>query len=365
MTTTATKRIDAYLASCEQHEVKANRLEQQQGILVLGGYGASLRVQNDALFVRQGFTHGSEQNREQAYYRGVHGLSLIVVYARTGNVTLDAIKWCASQDIAVTMIDADGSLLNSLTGEQHASAKLRRAQYTMSEDAKGKLAAKLVRKKIEGQLHTIEHQTGLPQSARACEILENSLKWFNLPSLPPWLTNIEHLRTYEGRAANAYFQALADGKLRWAKTDSKSIPPHWVSMGDRSSVLSSNGNARHATSPFHAALNLAYALLENACRLALNVAGFDVTCGILHADKEGRDSLVYDLMELYRPIVDENVLRLFGKLTLKKGDVLQVDNGSVRLNPELARLVLASCGVPQKDVDVSARWLRDEILSCG
>ncbi len=361
MTTTDTQ---GYVESCEKHQAKADRVEQQQGMVVLSGFGASLRVQNDALCVRQGFTHGSEQNREQAYYRGVHGLSLIVVYARTGNVTLDALKWCSSQDIAVTMIDADGTLLNSLTGEQHASAKLRRAQYTLSEDAKGKIASLIVQKKIEGQLATIAQHGELPHHIRACEVLDNSLTWFHLPTLPPWLYNIEHLRTYEGRAANVYFQALSDGKLTWAKADRKSIPPHWIAVGDRSSVLSSNGNARHATSPFHAALNLAYALLENACRLALNVAGFDVACGILHADKDGRDSLVYDLMELYRPIVDETVLRLFGKLTLKKGDVLSVDDGSVRLNPELARLVLASCGMPQKDIDASAKWLRDEILAC-
>lgn len=361
MTTTDTQ---AYVESCEKHEAKANRLEQQQGILVLGGFGASLRVCNDALFVRQGFTHGTVRPEEKAYYRGVHGLSQIIIVAYKGNITLDVFKWCSSQDIAVCTIDADGSLLNSLTGEQHASAKLRRAQYTLSEDAKGKIASLIVRKKIEGQLATIAQHGELPNCARACEVLENSLTWFHLPTLPPWLYDIDHLRTYEGRAANVYFQALADGKLTWAKADRKSIPPHWVSVGDRSSVLSSNGNARHATSLFHAALNLAYALLENACRLALNVAGFDVACGILHADKDGRDSLVYDLMELYRPTVDENVLRLFGKLTLKKGDVLSVDDGSVRLNPELARLVLASCGVSQKDVDVSARWLRDEILSC-
>src|SRR5437588_2090593 len=38
----------------------------------------------------------------------------------------------------------------------------------------------------------------------------------------------------------------------------------------------------------------------------------DLACGFLHADQQYRDSLVYDLMELYRPTVDALVLALLG-----------------------------------------------------
>jgi CRISPR/Cas system-associated endonuclease Cas1 len=40
--------------------------------------------------------------------------------------------------------------------------------------------------------------------------------------------------------------------------------------------------------------------------------GFDVVCGIVHADREGRDSLVYDLMDLFRPQVVNGHLNLPG-----------------------------------------------------
>ena len=51
-------------------------------------------------------------------------------------------------------------------------------------------------------------------------------------------------------------------------------------------------------------LNYAYGCLEASCRQALAIHGFDVACGFLHADLKGRDSLVYDLMELERGTVD-------------------------------------------------------------
>jgi hypothetical protein len=39
------------------------------------------------------------------------------------------------------------------------------------------------------------------------------------------------------------------------------------------------------------------------CRQALAAQGFDLGCKFLHAYEQHRDSLVYDLMELYRPAV--------------------------------------------------------------
>ena len=55
--------------------------------------------------------------------------------------------------------------------------------------------------------------------------------------------------------------------------------------------------------PANAILNYAYGVLEGQCRQALAAEGFDLGCGFLHADQQYRDSVVYDLMELYRPAV--------------------------------------------------------------
>jgi CRISPR/Cas system-associated endonuclease Cas1 len=98
-------------------------------------------------------------------------------------------------------------------------------------------------------------------------------------------------------------------------------------------------------------------LLEGQVRQALSVQGFDLACGFLHADKAGRDSLVYDLMELFRPQVDRLVLEFLGRTTFHAGDFLRLSDGSCRLHPQLARAVFAACRVVQAQISEGAKWL--------
>jgi CRISPR-associated protein Cas1 len=115
--------------------------------------------------------------------------------------------------------------------------------------------------------------------------------------------------------------------------------------------------------PLNACLNYCYACLASQCRQALLAEGFDLACGFLHADKPGRDSLTYDVMELERGAVDDLVLTFLGKTTLHYGDFARAQDGSLTLHPQLTRLLLASCRVPQARVDEHARWLKRFLLA--
>jgi CRISPR-associated endonuclease Cas1 len=143
----------------------------------------------------------------------------------------------------------------------------------------------------------------------------------------------------------------------WAKGDDRRVPPHWLAVRERSSPLAPNGNARRAVDPLNAILNYAYGVLEGQCRQALAARGFDLACGFLHADKPGRDSLVYDLMECERGTVDRLVLDFLARTTLHYGDVTPVSDGSCRLHPQLARAVVEGCRVEQRRLDEHAKRL--------
>jgi CRISPR/Cas system-associated endonuclease Cas1 len=93
--------------------------------------------------------------------------------------------------------------------------------------------------------------------------------------------------------------------------------------------------------------------------------GLDPTCGFLHADKPGRDSLTYDLMELERGAVDDLLLTFLGKTTLHYGDFARAADGAVTLHPQLIRLLLAHVRVPQARLDGHARWLRLLLAGVG
>jgi CRISPR associated protein Cas1 len=78
--------------------------------------------------------------------------------------------------------------------------------------------------------------------------------------------------------------------------------------------------------------------------------------------KAHRDSLVYDLMEVSRAKVDDAMLRLLATTTFKRGDIIKVEDGSCRLSPQLARFIVASCTLPQADIDKSALWFKALLL---
>lgn len=84
------------------------------------------------------------------------------------------------------------------------------------------------------------------------------------------------------------------------------VPNEWRSFAQRASGIS--GKGYKATHPVNALLNYAYAILAGQVERALQIAGLYVAVGSLHADKDGRASLVYDLMEPLRPAVDKTIL---------------------------------------------------------
>jgi CRISPR/Cas system-associated endonuclease Cas1 len=110
-------------------------------------------------------------------------------------------------------------------------------------------------------------------------------------------------------------------------------------------------------------LNYAYAVLKGQCRTALLSLGFDVACGLLHAEKAGRDSRVYDLMEPCRPLVDGLLLDVLRKTTFGLGDFIRRSDGACRLHPQLARFVVASCRRPDATVHDHARRPRSALLN--
>ncbi len=365
---------EEYRLSGERYDRKATRIQERRQArrpdegrtLVITGFGAGLRVERDALVVTEGRTHYPQTPTTHTLYRGVHGVSRIVCLDCQGSLSFPAIQWCTQQQISVLLISRDGALLSALTPIATADAGLRRRQYMATETGQDVLIAQeLLRRKLMSQRATLVTHPNLPGATHARDVLTTALAWLTLPELPPWLQSVDMVRTYEARTARAYFAAWAGFPLRWGKADAKRVPPHWLTLRERSSPLSPGGNARHAIDPANAMLNYAYALLEGQCRQALATAGFDVACGFLHADKAGRDSLVYDLMECERGAVDARVLALLATTTFHVGDLLAGTDGACRLHPQLARAVVGACRLPQAQLETHAQWLRTTLLASG
>jgi hypothetical protein len=99
--------------------------------------------------------------------------------------------------------------------------------------------------------------------------------------------------------------------------------------------LNRGKSPRNAADPINALLNYGYALVESECRIAAVAVGLDPGLGISHTDKKARDSLVLDLLEPLRPVVEAHVLDLLGTRYFRANDFHETRQGACRILPPL------------------------------
>jgi CRISPR-associated protein Cas1 len=93
--------------------------------------------------------------------------------------------------------------------------------------------------------------------------------------------------------------------------------------------------------PVNAILNYAYAALESETRIKAISEGYDPTIGIMHEGSDGSSKFIFDLMEPERPKVDRAVLDFVKGHVFDPADFVIRTDGVCRLNPEMARMVVA------------------------
>jgi CRISP-associated protein Cas1 len=129
--------------------------------------------------------------------------------------------------------------------------------------------------------------------------------------------------------------------IKWRGTSRRPIPENWLFIGQRSSPFHLAGN-RNAAHPVNAILNYAYAGLESKIRIKAISDGYDPTIGIMHEGHAGSSKFVFDLMERDRPRVDRAVLDFVKLHVFDPADFVIRADGVCRLNPEMARMVVAT-----------------------
>jgi len=102
--------------------------------------------------------------------------------------------------------------------------------------------------------------------------------------------------------------------------------------------LAGNRNAAH---PVNAISNYAYAALESELRINAIAEGYDPTIGIMHEGSDGSSKFIFDVMEPERPKVDRAVLDFVKTTVFDPADFVIRADGVCRLNPEMARMVVA------------------------
>lgn len=83
--------------------------------------------------------------------------------------------------------------------------------------------------------------------------------------------------------------------------------------------------------------------------------GVDPDFGIIHVDKAHRASLVFDLMEPFRPKVDKLLLDWYMKASLNKKDFFETREGVCRLSPNIATQIVPLLKDLDSDISLTVK----------
>ncbi len=253
-------------------------------------------------------------------------LESVLITGRGISLSADAVRACCTEGVPVYFVDGRGRPYAALYAAGLTGTVItRREQLLAYTDRRGlDLALAFARGKISNQAGFLryaakyrqETDPELYEELRRCadEVQDHQAELDRLDAC-----TVDEARylilSAEGRAAQKYWGALK-----------RIIPERYGWPGRK---------GRGARDPVNSALNYGYGILYGQIERALVLAGLDPYGGFIHADRPGKPSLVFDLIEEFRQvIVDRTIVGM-----ASKGTKLELDEKGLLV--EKARRTIA------------------------
>lgn len=207
----------------------------------------------------------------------------IILQYDNGFVTFRAIDYLVKHAVNLVILDQYGNIMTQITQPSPISNKLRIAQYQTYLDKQ--------------KNHNIVRATVLTKVERQRKFLESLSEYFNIkvPKIEP----NRDVRNLEARFATTYFEQY--GRIV------SELGYEWTGR----SVTKLN---MHAADLPNALLNFGYSILYSYVNRAIVSIGLDSSIGFLHLLRTGKESLCYDMTELWRICVDWSVIQTLEEL---------------------------------------------------
>jgi CRISPR-associated protein Cas1 len=334
-------RSGMWQSRVEKASARRTKRAKPPPALILAGHGVSLRIENGALTIQNGFTHYPQKREIIRYFRGDVALpERIILLDGSGSISFDVLSWLAEQKVSFIRINWKGDIV-CVAGASGYSANPFRVRWQLetreNPEQRNEFCRSIITRKIEASIITLEKS--IPRSDKWERAMKSAYAALSrLEENPP--ETISELRALEANCAASYFRSWVGMPIKWRGISRRPIPDNWHSIGVRSSPYHLAGN-RNAAHPANAILNYAYAALESEIRIKAISDGFDPTIGIMHEGSDGSSKFIFDLMEPERPKIDRAVLDFVKTNVFDPSDFVIRGDGVCRLNPQMARMVVA------------------------
>ncbi|MEO0247430.1 MAG: CRISPR-associated endonuclease Cas1 [candidate division WOR-3 bacterium] len=234
-------------------------------------------------------------------------------------LTTDVIHLCIEKNIDIVFLDEFGEPFGRVWHPRLSGTNLiRRVQLELSEKVEGtQIALKWMRNKIALRIDFLkELRQRRPQHSRLIthtikDLKDAEEKLSKLVGNPDEIRNT--LMGIEGNAGKEYFKTLSF------------LVPEKFRFEGRSS--------RPAKDRFNALLNYAYGILYSLVERGCILAGLDPCIGFFHTDDYNKKSLVYDLIESFRPWAEIVVFNLISERKIEERHFDSI-RGGFKLNRE-------------------------------
>lgn len=247
-------------------------------------------LQSDARVGRSGNSLTVSRPNEPVSNMPVVEVGAIVLHGNA-QISTQAIRLCTEREIPVHWVTTGGSPIASLGGAPGGPSRHLR-QFTALQDPITSLglARALVQAKVSSQLRFLLRAT---RGARPQQTEQQIRDVRAMLRRAASAKGFDELRGLEGAAARAYFASF----------------PDLIATGVGEQLYPSTRTRHPATDRFSAILNYGYGMLYQQVFAAVLAVGLHPGVGFFHRNRTAAQTLVLDLMELFRvPVVDMAVI---------------------------------------------------------
>lgn len=244
-----------------------SEFEKKQIVLLFANQGERLSFKNDNLVVKD---HEGKTKFQSTCYR-IFAIMVIGNITISSGLIMRARKFCFS----IVLMNGNLRVYDILGFRAEGNTLLHGRQYGFSSDEKLLMAQRIIANKIRNQRSALTRQR--PRNGTINEAISHLGK---ISTMVLETQSIQELMGLEGSAAKLYFKHQFNN-CGW------------------------HGRRPRAKQDYvNSTLDIGYTILFNFMETLVRLFGFDAYKGVLHQEFYLRKSLVCDVVEPFRPLVD-------------------------------------------------------------
>ena len=294
--------------------------------LILSGYGIHLNTSKRNLVITDRLNGIiKEYTPFQANFD-----TLIFNNTSASSITTSAIKWLAVNKINLYLLSWNGNLLSALLPREPNNGKLRIRAYEahLKAERRYAIAEALIFEKLRQSHNLLVQLSKFYKGINKEEVdrlFKKEAEFYNTKT-----KDVPSLLVYEARIADYYFRCVGSAVFSQLYKD--------FTFVNRNNTL--NSHCRRSADEYNSLLNYGYGVLEGIVRGMVTSVGLDATISYCHSIQTNRASLIFDIQELFRWLIDLSVIQLLEQKKLKKSSFWVTENMNLRLKSETATMLV-------------------------